>query len=84
MNTEKFDEKLLANNTIEHVAAAGIDSNSKFKWSDNLVQDFLKALSNFETVMVFQYLDICICCNKGSLLAKFNKLLPSHPKIFIP
>ena len=58
MNTEKFDEKLLATNTIEHVAAAGIDSNSKFKWSDDLVEDFLNALSNFKTVMVFQNLEI--------------------------
>ena len=35
------------NNTSEQVAAAGTDSNIKFKWSDALVED----LFNFKTVM---------------------------------
>ena len=34
----------MANNTSEHVAAAGTDSNTKFKWSDDFVVDLLKAL----------------------------------------
>ena len=32
----------LANNTDQHVAAAGTDSNSKFKCSDDLAEDLLK------------------------------------------
>ena len=43
----------IANNTHEHVAAAGIDLNTKCKWSDDLVEDLIKALSNFKTVMEF-------------------------------
>ena len=71
----------LANNTDRHVAAAGTDSNSKFKCSDDLAEDLLKALSNFKTVMKSQNLEIW--CNKGLLLTKFNKLLPWHPEIFL-
>ena len=49
----------LASNTSEHVAAAGsTDSNFEFKWSDDLVEDLLKTLSNFKTVMEFQKLEI--------------------------
>ena len=44
----------MANNTSEHIAAAGTDSNTKFKWSDDLVEDLLKDLINFKTVMEFQ------------------------------
>ena len=44
----------IASNTHEHVAAAGIDLNTKCKWSDDLVEDLIKALSNFKTVMEFQ------------------------------
>ena len=46
----------MANNTStsEQKAASGTDSNTKFKWSDDLVEDLLKALSNFKTVMEFQ------------------------------
>ena len=40
--------------TSEHVAAAGADSNTKFKWSDDLAEELLKALNNFKTVMEFQ------------------------------
>ena len=40
----------LVNNSSEQVAAACTDSNSKFKGSDDLVEDLLKALSNFKTV----------------------------------
>ena len=39
----------MANNTSKHIAAAGVDSNTKFKWPDDLVEDLLKALSNFKT-----------------------------------
>ena len=46
-----------ANNTSEHVAAAGIGSNTKFNWSANLVEDLLKALSNFKPVVEFQNTD---------------------------
>ena len=38
----------------EHVAAAGTDSNTKLKWSDDLAEDLMKALSNFKTLMEFQ------------------------------
>ena len=31
----------MASNTSEHVAAAGTESNTKFKWSDGLVEDLL-------------------------------------------
>ena len=48
----------LANNTSEHAVAAGTDSNSKFKWSDDLFEDLLKALSNFKTVSMFQSFEI--------------------------
>lgn len=44
----------MTNNTSQHVAAAGTGSNTKSTWSDDLVQDLLKALSNFKTVMEFQ------------------------------
>ena len=44
----------MANNTIEYAAATGKDSNNKLKWSDDLVEDLLKALSNFKTTMEFQ------------------------------
>ena len=46
-----------ADNTSEHVAAAGIGSNTKFNWSANLVEDLLKALSNFKPVGEFQNTD---------------------------
>ena len=48
----------MGNNTTDHVAAAGTDSNNKFKWPVDLVQDLLKALSNFKTVMELQNLEI--------------------------
>ena len=51
---KKLDEKQMVNNTNEHTATAGTDSNTTFRWSDELVEDLLKALSNFETVMEFQ------------------------------
>ena len=44
----------MTNNTGKHVAAASTESNTKFKWSDELVEDLLKALSNFKTAMEFQ------------------------------
>ena len=37
----------MAKNTCDHVAEAGTDSNTKFKSSDVVAQDLLKALSNF-------------------------------------
>ena len=48
----------MANNTSKHVGAAGTDSNTKFKWSDVLVENLFKALSNFKAVMEFQNLEI--------------------------
>ena len=42
---------------MERVAGTGTDSNTIFKWSDNLVEDLLKALSNFKTVMESQNKD---------------------------
>ena len=39
--------------TSEHIAEVGTDSNTIFRWSDDLVEDLLKALSNFKTVMEF-------------------------------
>ena len=47
----------MANNTSQHVAAAGTGSNTKFNWSANLVEDLLKALSNFKPVVEFQNTD---------------------------
>ena len=44
----------IANNTSKRIAAAGTNSNTKFKWSDDFVQDLLKALSSFKTVVEFQ------------------------------
>ena len=41
----------MTNYTSENVAAAGTDSNTKFKLSDDLPVDLLKALNNFRTVM---------------------------------
>ena len=38
----------MAKNTCNHVAEAGADSNTKFQWWDYLVEDLLKALSNFK------------------------------------
>ena len=43
----------MPNITSENVAATGTDSNTIFKWSDELVEDLLKDLSNFKTVMEF-------------------------------
>ena len=43
----------MANITSENVAATGTNSNTIFKWSDELVEDLLKDLSNFKTVMEF-------------------------------
>ena len=39
------------NSTSEHIAAAGTDWDTKVKWSDGLVKDLFKALSNFKTMM---------------------------------
>ena len=61
----------MANNISEHVSAADTDLNTKFKWSDDLVEYLLKALSNFKTVIDFQNLEIS--CNKGSLFTKFHR-----------
>ena len=47
----------MSNYTSENVAAAGTDSNTKFKLSDDLPMDLLKALSNFRTVMDIQNKD---------------------------
>ena len=41
----------MVNNTSEHIVAAGTDSNTNFHWTDGFVEDLLKALSNFKTVM---------------------------------
>ena len=43
MGKSAIDNKM-ANNISEHVVAAGADSNTKFKWSDDFVVDLLKAL----------------------------------------
>ena len=43
MGKSSIDNKM-ANNTCKHVVAAGTDSNTKFKWSDDFVVDLLKAL----------------------------------------
>ena len=48
----------MANITSEHVGAAGTYQIPKFKWSDDLAEDLLKALSNFKTVMEFQNLEM--------------------------
>ena len=47
----------VTNNTSDRVAATGTDSNIIFKWSDDLIEDLLKALSSFKTVMEFQNKD---------------------------
>ena len=47
----------MGNNTSKHVAAAGTYSNTKFRWQDDLLEDLLKALGNFKTVMKFQNKD---------------------------
>ena len=47
----------MASNTSEYVTTSGADSNTKFKWSDDFVEDLLKALSNFKTAMAFQNKD---------------------------
>ena len=44
----------MANNTSEYLAAASTESNTKFKWSDELIEDWLRAFSHFKTVMGFQ------------------------------
>ena len=44
----------MANNTSKHLAAVCTDPNAKSKWLNDLVEDLLKALSNFKTVMGFQ------------------------------
>ena len=41
----------MTNNRSGDLAPGGTDSNNKFKWSDDLVEDLLKVLSNFKTVM---------------------------------
>ena len=41
----------------EQVAAAGTNSNTKFKWPDDLVEDLLNALRNFKVVMEFHNKD---------------------------
>ena len=43
----------MVNNTSEHIVAAGTDSNTNFHWTDGFVEDLLKALSNFKTVIEF-------------------------------
>ena len=48
----------MANITSEHVGAADTYQIPKFKWSDDLAEDLLKALSNFKTVMEFQNLEM--------------------------
>ena len=55
---EKFNEEHLTNNTGEHVAAAGRDSNTKFESSDGLAENLLKSFSNFKAVMDFLNLEI--------------------------
>ena len=47
----------MADNTSEHVAAAGTDSNTKFKSLEELSENLIKVLSNFKTVMEFQNKD---------------------------
>ena len=46
----------MANNT-SGLVAAGTKSNTNFKWSDDLVEDLLKALRNFKKVMEFHNKD---------------------------
>ena len=41
----------VTNNRSGDLAAAGTDSNTKFKWSNDLVENLLKVLSNFTSVM---------------------------------
>ena len=47
----------IVDNTSDHASAASTDSNTKFKWLDDLVEDLLKALSNLKTVMEVQNKD---------------------------
>ena len=53
----------MAKNTCEHVAEAGTDSNTKFKWWDSLVEDLLKALSKFKAVMELFFGFFLLCFN---------------------
>ena len=39
----------MGNNTSKYVAAVGTDSNTKFKWLDDLVDDLLETLSNLNS-----------------------------------
>ena len=52
--TKSSMKNKIANNTSKHVTAAGTDSNTIFKCSDDLAEDLAKTLSNFKTVMEFQ------------------------------
>ena len=52
-NGQMFNENIMANKTSENVATT-TDSNSNFQWSDDLVEDLLQPLSNFETMVEFQ------------------------------
>ena len=47
----------MANKKRGHVAAAYIDSNTKFKLSDGLNEDLLKAVSNFKRAIKFHNKD---------------------------
>ena len=71
----------MANNTSEHVVAAGIDSNTNFNWSDDLVEDLLKALSNFKTVMEFQNKDFI--ADKPCQYAKVRKEIMKISKRYV-
>ena len=42
-------ENKIGNNTSEHVAAVGTESNIKFRSLDDLVEDLLKALSEWNS-----------------------------------
>ena len=42
----------MPNNNQKHIKRA-LDSNSKFKWSNDLPEDLLKTPSNFKTVIEF-------------------------------
>ena len=49
----------MAKNTCNHVAEAGTDSNTKFQWWDYLVEDLLKALSNFKKAIKLFFFFLC-------------------------
>ena len=76
MGKSAIDNKM-ANSTSEHVVAAGTDSNTKFKWSDDFVVDLLKAL-----ITLRQWWSSKV--GKLDGVKKFNKLVPWNPKILLP